>query len=311
VQEESNIRSIFANELARKPMMNRLVAWVAAVVLFACCSVGKAQEIIQFPSFDDNGPGQPATMLNGYLFRAAAEGPRPAIVGLHGCSGMLSLTTGSLTPLYRAWAAELNRAGYTVLLVDSLGSRHHGETCSIQGFDSEIYRKRPRDAYGALQYLQAQPFVSSDRIGLIGWSQGGGIALRSIAVPSAGRPATPPQGDFRAAVAFYPGACDERRYAAPWTTAIPLLVLLGAEDVWTPLAPCKQFLDSAMARGVPVEMTIYPGAYHAFDAPNRAIQKLPQYVTRAGVVPIVGTDSAARADALARVPAFLGRFLGN
>jgi hypothetical protein len=36
---------------------------------------------------------------------------------------------------------------------------------------------------------------------------------------------------------------------------------------------------------------------------------LPNYRTRAGVVPIVGTDPAARQDALARVPAFLARYL--
>ena len=52
----------------------------------------------------------------------------------------------------------------------------------------------------------------------------------------------------------------------------------------------------------------YPGAYHGFDAPNVAKRELPNYVTRAGVVPIVGTDPAARADAQQRVPAFLARY---
>ena len=56
---------------------------------------------------------------------------------------------------------------------------------------------------------------------------------------------------------------------------------------------------------------VYPGAYHVFDAPDLPRRELPAYVTRAGVVPIVATDPAARADALQRVPAFLGRYLGN
>ena len=84
---------------------------------------------------------------------------------------------------------------------------------------------------------------------------------------------------------------------------------MGAEDVWTPAAPCQTFLQGALARGARIESQIYPGAYHAFDAPNRQIQQLPAYVTRAGVVPIVGTDPAARQDAFARVPAFLARYL--
>ena len=65
------------------------------------------------------------------------------------------------------------------------------------------------------------------------------------------------------------------------------------------------------SRAAPIEMQVYPGAYHGFDAPNLPRRELPDYRTRAGVVPIIGTDPAARADALPRVPAFLARFLGN
>jgi dienelactone hydrolase len=84
---------------------------------------------------------------------------------------------------------------------------------------------------------------------------------------------------------------------------------MGAEDVWTPAAPCKTFLDAAIGRGAPIEMQIYPGAYHGFDAPNQHRLELPAYRTRAGVVPIVGTDPAGRQDALSRVPAFLGKYM--
>jgi len=81
--------------------------------------------------------------------------------------------------------------------------------------------------------------------------------------------------------------------------------------VWTPAAPCKAFIDSVAVRGAPAEIVLYPGAYHAFDAPNVAKRELPNYVTRAGVVPIVATDPAARADALQRVPLFLARYLAD
>ena len=291
--------------------MKRSGALAALAALFIWCGGAVAQEVVHFPSLEDNGPGQAATSLDGYLFRPQGEGRHPAIVGLHGCSGMFVQRTGAILASLFAWAIELNRRGYVVLLVDSFGPRHHGEMCSIGGFDLNLYRKRPRDAYGALWYLQAQPFVRGDRIGLIGWSQGGGVALFAIGAQSPDRPASLPQGDFRAAVAFYPGACDVSRHPPDWTSAIPLLVLQGAEDVWTPMAPCKTFLDGAIARGARIEMQVYPGAYHAFDAPNLPRRELPDYRTRAGVVPIIGTDEAARADALARVPAFLAGFLGN
>lgn len=61
-----------------------------------------AQEIVHFPSLADNGPGQPATMLDFYLFRPVGEGRHPAIVGLHDCSGMFRRNSTQLTALYTA-----------------------------------------------------------------------------------------------------------------------------------------------------------------------------------------------------------------
>jgi dienelactone hydrolase len=58
-------------------------------------------------------------------------------------------------------------------------------------------------------------------------------------------------------------------------------------------------------------MQVYPGAYHGFDRANSPVREFPEYRTSTGVVPIQGTDPAARQDALTRVPAFLARFLQN
>ncbi|HTQ32615.1 MAG TPA: dienelactone hydrolase family protein [Stellaceae bacterium] len=259
-----------------------------------------AQEVVHFPSLDE-----PHTMLDGYLFRAQGNGPHPAIVGLHGCSGMF-LPSGAIFPSQFAWAYLFSQRGWTTLLVDSLGPRHHGEMCSTTGFDLGIYRARPKDAYGALVWLQARPDIRRDKIGVLGWSQGGGVVLTSIGEPNR-LGWSPP--DFRAAVAFYPGACRNDRQPAGWTTHIPLLVLQGEADVWTPAEPCKAFVDGAVARGATAEIVLYPGAYHAFDSPNVPRRELPAYRTRAGVVPIIATDPAARADAQQRVPAFFARYL--
>jgi dienelactone hydrolase len=282
----------------------RLGAVLSALCLLS--TMAAAQEVVHFPSLDAG-----VTMLDGYLYRPPGGGPHPAIVGLHGCSGMFVRASGQMTGLYRAWGAELASHGYVVLLVDSFGPRHHGEMCSIAGFDLWLYRDRPKDAYGALTYLQAQDFVRADRVGVIGWSQGGGVTLLSIGEPSVGRPRDLTRPDFRAAVAFYPGSCRTERLPAGWTTAIPLLVLIGEADVWTPAAPCQEAMGAVAARGAPITMQTYPGAYHGFDAPNVTQRELPDYRTRAGVVPIVGTDPAARADALRRVPEFFARYLGG
>jgi dienelactone hydrolase len=294
-------------ECSRMPQSAwRLVA--AAILVWS--GVAAAQEAVHFPSSEDNGAGRPATTLDGYLFRPALEGRRPAVAFLHGCGGLFDRASGFIEPGERDWAGELTRRGYVVLMVDSFRPRNRGEMCSLQARDPELYFKRPRDAYGALLFLQAQPYVRADRISVIGWSQGGGAVLFAIGAENIGRPAQLPQGGFRAAVAFYPTSCDPGQHHAGWTTAVPMLVLVGSEDVGNPPAPCKELLDRAAARGAKIDMQIYPGAYHHFDWPNLPRHELP-FRTVAGLVRIEGTDPAARHDALIRVPAFLDRYLMN
>ena len=46
-----------------------------------------------------------------------------------------------------------------------------------------------------------------------------------------------------------PVPATKQRHPAGWTAGVPMLVLIGAADVWTPLAPCQEFLDGAIARG--------------------------------------------------------------
>src|SRR5437667_996545 len=122
----------------------------AAVALVLWCSAAMAQDSVHFRSLDGT------TELDGYLYRPTGEGRHPGVVGLHGCSGLFSRATGLIAPIYREWAAELNRLGYLVLLVDSFRPRNHGAMCSTQGFELDLYLARPQDAYGPLWHLQAQ-----------------------------------------------------------------------------------------------------------------------------------------------------------
>jgi dienelactone hydrolase len=90
-----------------------------------------------------------------------------------------------------------------------------------------------------------------------------------------------------------------------WTTKVPLLVLIGEADTWTPFAPCAAFIAGAKARGNPVELKSYPSAVHAFDSPDLDRHELPAYRTGDGPIPVIGTDEEARADAFARVLQFV------
>ena len=286
------------------PSLRRAALVMLAVLVVTSPGRPAAGETkIHFPSLDPA-----ATMLDGYLFKPDKEGRHPAVVFLHGCGGLLN-RWGDVEARESDWADRLTERGYVVLMVDSFSPRRQGSMCAPQNFRDEVYLARPKDAYGALRWLQAQSFVRADRVFLMGWSEGGGIVLFAIRKESLGRPKELGAGDFRAAIAFYPASCRESAHKVAWTSTIPLLVLVGASDNWTPAEPCRALVEGAAARGSPAEMRIYPGAYHDFDWPHMMLRANEAFRTRAGVVPITGTNPAARADALERVPAFLGRHL--
>jgi dienelactone hydrolase len=178
--------------------------------------------------------------------------------------------------------------------------------CSRSGFKEWLYLRRPGDAYGGLAWLQQQPFVAPDKVAVIGWSNGGGAVLFALGKRH-GRPVGP---DFRAAIAFYPGSCSEQRMGRDWTPTVPLMVLIGARDVWTPAAPCQELVDHAVARGAAIAWHAYPDAWHDFDWPNLKRKELPAYTTRAGVVPVTAEDPASHADAIRQVQGFLARHIG-
>jgi dienelactone hydrolase len=278
--------------------------------LLALATAAGAQERVSFPSNDaDLTKGAP-TRLEGLLWRPSGPGPHPGMVLLHGCGGLYRGTSGTrLTARHQEWAERFATAGYVTLHVDSFGPRGVREICHVKGRTISPGIERARDAYGALLYLQSLPEVRPDRIGLMGWSNGGSTTLWTVASHARSRPKSLPRGDFAAAVAFYPGCRTPLENKAGWSTAIPLLVLVGADDDWTPAPPCQALVARERSRDRPVDLVVYPGAYHDFDAPGMKLHMMKNVATTQSGTATLGTDPAGRADALARVPAFFARYL--
>lgn len=252
----------------------------------------------------DNGmlvklPG-PGVTLNAVLHRPTGPGPFPAVVALHGCGGPGKGNTGR----DQAWAQRLTDNGFVVLFPDSFGSRHLGPQCRVRRRLVNSNRERVADAFAALRWLQAQPFVKPDRVSLLGWSNGASTVLWSVRRTGTTAPSPP---DFRTAVALYPGC--RRSNATAWSARIPTLVLIGANDDWTPAAACEQMIAGARGRSAQVGIVVYRGAYHGFDHPNRPVKVLKGVARSAdgsGTVHL-GTNEAARDDAYKRVLAWFAR----
>jgi len=171
------------------------------------------------------------------------------VVLLHGCNG-------SAQRLDERWGRRIAAWGYVTLTVDSFGPRGLSNTCS-SGAPVDL----AFDAYRALGFLLQQRFVDSDRVAVLGFSQGAWQALTSVERGSVEK--------FRAAIAFYPHCLGFKG-----NMTVPTLVLIGELDDWTLAVECRNMVDGLddwgisrqKDQGVPIKLIVYPGAYHAFDA---------------------------------------------
>src|SRR5579871_2292432 len=92
----------------------RLIAVLLSIWL-ANCETAPAQEIVSFPSLDSGMTnGAPATRLRAVLLRPTGRGPFPAVVALHGCTGLFD-KQGKLVAREGVWGEELTKQGYVVL----------------------------------------------------------------------------------------------------------------------------------------------------------------------------------------------------
>jgi len=246
------------------------VALAAAALVAAHCSLG-AQELqaqlappldVKPVAFNDEVKESIGvfTDVANTVFKPAGEGPFPAVVLMHTCGGL----KGAPNAHMKQHAQELLEAGYVVLVIDSFGPR---------GFDNCSTRAPSgsggiADAYAALAFLAAKPFVDGARIYQAGYSWGAFISAL-LASPQSARLAGA-ERRFAATVANYGGCAFKGKSMVLQDVDRPLLMLMGGRDDEVPAAPCFPLLDDLKAAGKPVQWHVYPDATHAWDKSGQA-----------------------------------------
>jgi dienelactone hydrolase len=195
-----------------------------------------------------------AQPLQGLLRRPTGPGSFPAVVLLHSCNG-------NWQKLDERWGKQIAPWGYVTLTVDSFGPRGIDSTCG-NGTPAEM----AFDAYRALDFLVRQHAVDPHRVAVLGFSQGGWLALSSV---EEGIVEQSSPNKFRAAAAFYPNC-----RTIQGNLTVPALIMIGELDDWTSAEGCRQLAgghdDYGVSRrreGAPIKLIVYPGAYHGFDSP--------------------------------------------
>ena len=239
----------------------RALAALTFLTLFAVSFAGSAAPLpapheVDIPSGNE--------VLHAQLYKPDGDGPFPAVIALHGCDGLAGHSEPVL-PRYRDWAEQLLKEGHAVLLPDSYGSRELGPQCRVKERRVLARRERVADITASRLWLAQQPWVAHDRISLLGWANGASALLWAVRPQSSARGTEP---DFRSAIAFYP---DCRISAGlGWSTRVPTLVLIGANDDVSSPPACRQMVDGALGRSALTRIVVYPGAYHDFDRANRS-----------------------------------------
>ena len=305
----------------RSRRVRAALAAAAAAALALGVADARTFTRVVVPSLDHDAAGAPIALQALLLIPdgPVPTGGYPAIVALHGCSGLYSTVKGReerLGERLMVRADMLLSEGYALLFPDSFRARGRQEVCTIKAGEPSVpAAKRKLDALGALAYLAQRREIARDRIALVGWSHGGSATLAAINARDRDvnafreRPDAPPF--FRAAVAFYPGCRVSLAAGERWETAVPTRIMIGALDDWTPAKPCVDLGTAAAARGVPLKVTVFPGAQHGFDAPGATVvhrTDVPNGVSPGQGVH-VGADPVMREKANAKLRAFLDEAL--
>lgn len=218
-------------------------------------------------------PTSQGLRLKAWYFPAeGTASTHPAVVMLHGCSGVYSYSKpnasySNLQQLFLEWGRRLSRAGYTALLVDSFTARGDAQNqCGNGTAGTDEVVGRAYDALGGYDALARTTSYKVDpaRVAVLGWSQGGSTTLSVLDISS--WPAV-----FKLGVAFYPACGLHNAYggisASMYAPYSPLYVLLGTADDFYKSGYCQtrqqRSLDLGSLEFKPI--WTHTDAGHSFD----------------------------------------------
>lgn len=186
-------------------------------------------------------------------FRAAGQGPHPAIIVLHGSQGL-----DKFRAFYERNATQLAHAGFDAYVLNYYNEED--VECSKTVETRRANFSRRIGAWSQMVSDVVTDVLAQDKarpVGIVGFSQGGYLGT-SVASKDA---------RIAALVVYYGGIPAQRRADGkhPITHMPPLLELHGDADTVVPMERGKELVELTRSLGQTAEMMIYPGAGHGFN----------------------------------------------
>jgi dienelactone hydrolase len=186
---------------------------------------------------------QGATVRAEYCRALAGDGR--AVVVLHGCGGFSTFDHRIVSTLPRYGIATFDVDYFA--LTPPLGKKGF---CDRSGRSGDPFPTWVRIAVDAAAKLKQLPDVR--RVGIVGWSLGGGVAVRAAVGQPNGRP-------FQALVGFSTGSFGAESVASQLP---PTMLLSGGSTDAIPLQETLPLYRALRAAHVPSELYVYPHGSH-------------------------------------------------
>ena len=206
----------------------------------------------QFLTGDKNG--KPA-IIGGELRLPPGTGRFPAVILVHGSGGVGANVD--------RWAQELNGIGVAVFTLDTFTGRGIVQTVTDQSQLGHL--AMIADAYRAFALLAKHSRIEPSRIGLMGFSKGGDVALHA-SIKRFQRMHATAGVEFAAYIPFYT-PCNTTYIEDDQVSDRPIRLFHGAADDYVPVESCRQYVKQLQGLGKDIQLTEYAGARHAFDNP--------------------------------------------
>lgn len=217
---------------------------------------GFNREPVSFESLPGKD-GKPSAAITADLYTPVERpGQWPAVILVHG--------SGGVSEHREHWyARQFMARGFAALVIDSFKPR--GAMSTVEDQSKVTVGAMIRDAFAALRFMSRDRRFESERIGVMGFSKGGMVALWSAMSLVADRADTLGNPGLRFAfhVPFYPG-CNHR-FRNLSTTGRPVLMMLAELDDYSPPGPCIDYAKHLQAAGARLEFQVVPGAYHGWE----------------------------------------------
>lgn len=198
----------------------------------------------------------PAGAMPAFVARAVDGKPAPTVLVIMEAFG--------LNPHIKDVARRIAAEGYTALAPDVYWRGGPGRTAGYDELPKAIGMMQglkdqdvATDVGSAIAWLEKQPFVRADRIGITGFCMGGRVSFEIAAeLPD----------KVKAAAPFYGGGINADK---AHKVKAPMLAFFGEEDPFIPLESVDALRKELQKHGKQAEVIVYPKAPHGFFCNER------------------------------------------